>query len=133
MRIFVIGAGQVGSTIVAALHEEHAITVIDLDQIKLDALSYQYDIVTVVGNGASRRVLQEAGVATADLFVACTSRDEANIISAMFSRRLAPRAKAIVRTSNAEYLEIWREHQLDVCRRLQPQHPGNAWLSPTRP
>ncbi len=114
MRIFVIGAGQVGSTIVAALHEGHAITVIDLDQIKLDALSYRYDVVTVAGNGASRRVLEEAGVAEADLFVACTSRDEANIISAMFSRRLAPRAKIIVRTSNAEYLEIWHEQQLDV-------------------
>ena len=114
MRIFVIGAGQVGSTIVAALHEGHAITVIDLDQLKLDALSYQYDVVTVAGNGASRRVLQEAGVAEADLFVACTSRDEANIISAMFSRRLAPKAKIIVRTSNAEYLEIWHENQLDV-------------------
>lgn len=114
MRIFVIGAGQVGSTIVAALYEGHAITVIDLDQIKLDALSYQYDVVTIAGNGASRRVLQDAGAAAADLFVACTSRDEANIISAMFSRRLAPQAKVIVRTSNAEYLEIWRERQLDV-------------------
>jgi trk system potassium uptake protein TrkA len=114
MRIFVLGAGQVGSTIVESLHGEHAITVIDLDPLKLDALSYRYDIVTVVGNGASRRVLQESGVAQADLFIACTSRDESNIIAAIFSRRLAPKAKVIVRTSNVEYFEIWHENQLDV-------------------
>lgn len=114
MRIIVIGAGQVGSTIVSSLHDDHEITVIDLDQAKLDALSHQYDVVTVAGNGASRRVLQEAGVASAALFIACTSRDESNIISAMFSRRLAPQAKVIVRTSNVEYFEIWHENQLDV-------------------
>jgi trk system potassium uptake protein TrkA len=114
MRIFVIGAGQVGSTIVEALHDEHAVTVFDIDPARLTALSYRFDVVTVEGNGASRRTLHDAGIAHADLVIACTSQDEPNIIAAMIVRKLAPRAQTIVRTSNVEYLELWRERQLDV-------------------
>ena len=59
-------------------------------------------------------MLEEAGLADADLVIACTSRDEANIIAAMFARKLAPDARTIVRTENEEYLDVWRERQLDV-------------------
>ena len=114
MRIFVIGAGQVGWTIVEALHGEHNVTVVDLDAARLSALSYRFDITTFEGNGASRRALQDAGVREADLLIACTSRDEVNIISAMLAKKLAPQAKTIVRTTNVEYLEVWHERQLDV-------------------
>jgi trk system potassium uptake protein TrkA len=113
VKILVIGAGQVGSTIVEALHHEHDITVIDLDQARLSPLAHRYDVVTVEANGASRRALQDAGIANADLVIACTSRDEANIVAAMLARALSG-AKTIVRTMNVEYLDIWRERQLDV-------------------
>ena len=114
MRIFIIGAGQVGSTIVEALHDEHELTVIDLDGARLESLAARYDVGTVENNGASRRVLEDAGLADADLVIACTSRDEVNIIVSMFTRRLAPSARTIVRTGNEEYLDVWKERQLDV-------------------
>ena len=114
MKILVIGAGQVGTTIIEALHDEHSITVIDTDPTKLGALSYRYDVLTLEGNGASRRVLQEAGIDGADLVIACTSRDEVNIVAGILAERLAPGARTIVRTQNVEYLEVWRERQLDV-------------------
>jgi trk system potassium uptake protein TrkA len=114
VKIFVIGAGQVGATIVDALHDEHELTVLDLDEERLAALSQRYDIHTVEGNGASRRVLSDAGVAAADLLIACTSRDESNIVSAMICKAVAPRTTTIVRTTNPEYLDVWREGQLDV-------------------
>ena len=113
MRICVIGAGQVGTTIVEALHAEHELTVVDVDATRLSPLSHRFDVMTVQGNGASRRVLQNAGVATTDLLIACTSRDETNIIAAMLTRGVAPSARTIVRTANVEYLEVWRERQLD--------------------
>ncbi len=75
MKIFVIGAGQVGAAIVQALKDEHHLTVFDLDGSRLQALSSRYDLSTVEGNGASRRVLLNAGIAEADLLIACTSRD----------------------------------------------------------
>jgi Trk K+ transport system NAD-binding subunit len=42
------------------------------------------------------------------------SRDEANLVAGTFAHAAAPRAKTIVRTSSAEYVEIWREGRLDV-------------------
>jgi trk system potassium uptake protein len=114
MKIVVIGAGQVGSTVVEALHDDHDITVIDLDEERSAALAERYDALTIVGNGASRRTLAEAGVKDADLFIACTSRDEINIIAAIFAKKLSPATKAIVRTTNEEYLDLWHERELDV-------------------
>jgi trk system potassium uptake protein len=114
VKIYVIGAGQVGTTIVEALHGEHDVTVIDVDEARLSAFSARFDVATFEGNGASRRFLQEVGVSNADLFIACTSRDEINIIAAIFARSLAPEAKTIARTTDVEYLEVWHERQLDV-------------------
>jgi trk system potassium uptake protein len=113
MNIIVLGAGQVGMTIVEALHDEHEVTVIDLDTGRLQALSYRYDVRTVTGNGATRRILQDAGVEKADLMIACTSRDEINLVAAMLAKKLAT-AQTIVRTSNPEYIEAWQERQIDV-------------------
>ena len=86
MKIFLIGAGQVGTAIVEALHDDHELIVLDLDESRLAALTHRYDISTVEGNGASRRVLAAAGVATCDLLIACTSRDESNIVAALATR-----------------------------------------------
>ena len=114
MKIFVIGAGQVGTTIVEALHGDHDVTVLDLDPARLTPLAYRYDVATVEANGASRRSLADAGVRDADLVIACTSRDEANLVAATFARIEAPRATTVIRTSNVEYIELWREGRLDV-------------------
>jgi trk system potassium uptake protein len=113
VRIIVVGAGQVGTTIVEALHSEHDLTVVDLDRTRLAALSNRFDVRTVEGDAASRQTLIEGGTRGADLFIACTSRDEINIISGLMALNLCPEAKTIVRTSNAEYLEVWRERVLD--------------------
>jgi trk system potassium uptake protein TrkA len=114
VKIYVIGAGQVGWTVVEALHDEHEITVIDTDPERLQAVGSRFDVATFRGNGASRRVLQEAGIGDAALFIACTSRDEINIIASILARSLAPKARTIARTTEAEYLEVWHERQLDV-------------------
>ncbi len=113
MKIVVLGAGQVGATIVEALHSDHDVTVVDLDGARLQALSYRYDVSTVRGNGATRRVLQDAAIKRADLMIACTSRDEINLVAATLVKKLSE-AQTIVRTSNPEYLEAWQERQIDV-------------------
>jgi trk/ktr system potassium uptake protein len=114
VKIFIIGAGQVGSTIVEALHGEHELTVVDEDASRLEAISARFEVATVAGNGTSRRVLEDAGLAGSDLLIACTSRDEVNIIASIFCRALTPSTRTIVRTGNEEYLDVWRERQLDV-------------------
>jgi len=114
VKIVVVGAGQVGSTIVEALHGEHDITVIDTATDRLEALAYRYDVRTIEGNGASRKTIQDAGAADANLFIACTSRDEVNLVACSFARVEAPTATSVIRTSNVEYIDLWREGRLDV-------------------
>jgi len=99
---------------VEALHEEHDITVLDTETTRLTGLAGRYDVATYAGDGTSRRDLAAAGVRDADLVIACTSRDEVNLVAGMFARREAKHATTVIRTSNVEYVEVWREGQLDV-------------------
>jgi trk system potassium uptake protein TrkA len=114
MKIVVIGAGQVGTTVIEALHGEHDLTVIDLDGARLNAVSHRYDVTTLEGNGATRSVLQNAGIREADLLIACSSRDEPNIVAAMLAKKFNPGVRTVVRATEVEYLEAWHERQLDV-------------------
>ena len=114
MRIFVIGAGQVGSTIVEALHDEHSVTVFDIDPARVTALSYRYDVVTVEGNGASRAPSTTPVSRTRTSSSRARRRTSRTSSPRCSSDKLAPNAQTIVRTSNVEYLELWRERQLDV-------------------
>jgi trk system potassium uptake protein TrkA len=114
VRIFLIGAGQVGTTIVEALHQDHELTILDAEASRLRAVAERYDVVTYEGDGTSRKDLARAGVGGADLVIACTSRDEVNLVAGMFARREAQGATTVIRTSNVEYVELWRGGQLDV-------------------
>jgi len=120
MRIMVLGAGHVAQALVHALHEEHEITVIDVDAQRLAALSGRYDVRAVEGDGTSKHVVRKAGAEEADLFVGCSPREEANLICAMLVKRLS-KAQTIIRTTSAAYLEAWRERQLDVDFMVSPE------------
>ena len=113
MRIIVLGAGHVGRAIVDALYEEHEITVVDTDAERLQALADRYDVRVVEGNGTTKRVIAEAGIQDCSLFIASTSRQEANLVSAMLVKKLS-RAMVVVRTTSVEYLDAWREREIDV-------------------
>jgi len=114
VKVFLIGAGQVGTTIAEALHEEHEITVLDNEAARLKAIAGRFDVITYEGDGTSRKDLASAGVGGADLVIACTSRDEVNLVAGMFARREASGSTIVIRTSNVEYVELWRGGQLDV-------------------
>jgi trk system potassium uptake protein TrkA len=113
MKIVLLGAGHVGRTVLDALHEEHEIAVIDLDAGRLAALADRYDVRTVEGNGTTRAILEQARVGKADLVLACSSREDANLICAMLVKRLSS-AKVIVRSTSVEYLAAWRAREIDV-------------------
>jgi trk system potassium uptake protein len=120
MQIIVLGAGHVGQAIVHALHEEHKLTVIDVDARRLAGLSDRYDVRIVEGDGTTERVVRRAGVDGADLFLGCSSREEANLVGAMLVKRLSG-AKAIIRTSSTAYLDAWRERHLEVDFMVSPE------------
>ncbi|MFJ5560533.1 Trk system potassium transporter TrkA [Streptomyces sp. NPDC093250] len=113
MRVVVVGVGEVGHTVVKSLAETHECTVIDIDQARLEAVSHAYDVRVTHGSGTRRETLLEAGVADADLVLACTSRDEVNLVTAMLARRLSS-ARTVVRATGTDYLAAWRAGDLDV-------------------
>src|SRR5215212_2607421 len=120
MRIIVLGAGHVARALIEALHEEHDVTVIDVDAGQLAALSARFDVRAVEGDGTSKHVVRKAGAEEADLFVGCSPREEANLICAMLAKRISG-AQTIIRTTSAAYLEAWRERQLDVDFMVSPE------------
>jgi trk system potassium uptake protein TrkA len=113
MRVVVVGAGEVGEAAVASLHEDHDCTVLDLDPERLEAISHEFDVRIVEGSGGDREALEATGVASADLVLACTPRDEVNLVTAMLVRRLGD-ARTVVRTTDMADLKAWREGYLDV-------------------
>ncbi|MBQ7812144.1 MAG: Trk system potassium transporter TrkA [Bacteroidales bacterium] len=106
MKIVIAGAGEVGSHLAKMLsNEANDITVIDSDQERLEALKANTDVVTVEGNPSSIHVLNEAGVAHADLFIAVSpsEQQDINIVSAMLAKKLGSK-KATARINSEEYL-----------------------------
>ena len=112
MKIVIAGAGEVGSHLAKMLsNESNDITVIDTDQKRLNALSAIADIVTVEGNPSTIHTLQEAGVSSADLFIAVNPSDsqDVNIVSAMLAKKLGSK-KVTARINNEEYLTYENKH-----------------------
>ena len=106
MTIIIEGAGEVGSHLAKMLsNEANDITVIDCDAERLLRLSMTADIVTITGNLSSIKVLKEAGVGSADLFIAVNPAEsqDVNIVSALLAKKLGCK-KVCARINDEEYL-----------------------------
>lgn len=99
MKILIAGAGEVGQHLARILADDnHEVTVIDVDTQNLKQLSLHLDILTIEGSALTISVLNEAGVATCDLYIAVTHFPEMNIASAVIAKKLgAPHTIARVR------------------------------------
>lgn len=103
MKIVVFGASEMGCLIATEFFEDHDITIIDKEENKTDALN-KLDISFVPGNGSNINTLKAANIDDADVFIACTTFDEANIVSCLTVSRLS-RAKTVCFVSKPEYIE----------------------------
>ncbi|MBR3610768.1 MAG: Trk system potassium transporter TrkA [Oscillospiraceae bacterium] len=123
MKIVVIGAGKVGSTLAAQLVKEgHEVLVLDTNQERLEMLQNRIDIMTLCGNGASKECLEEAEAADCDIVIAATSADEVNILSCFIARQIGV-SKTIARVRNPEYrtqLEMMKE-ELGLSMIVNPE------------
>lgn len=94
MRTVIIGAGEVGFNTARMLSQEgQNVVLIDSDEKLVERATEQLDALVIHGNGASPRVLAEAGVKNSDLLIAASSSDEVNIIAC-----LAAKAQGVPRT-----------------------------------
>lgn len=107
MKILILGAGQVGSSVATALaSENNDITVVDTDLHRLRELAEKLDIRTVNGHASLPSVLAQAGAEEAELLVAVTSSDEVNLVACQIVAREFGTRTRVARLRESEYLQI---------------------------
>lgn len=105
MKIVIAGSGKVGFTIAQRLcREGHDITLIDRKREVLETASSSMDIMGVCGSCAAPSVLREAEVGEAEVFIAATGNDEANLVSCQVARKMGAK-HTVVRLRNREYMD----------------------------
>ena len=103
LRIIIVGCGKVGRTLVEQLGKEgHDITIVDKNRERISQVSNIYDVMGIAGNGASYKILQEAGIDDADLIIAVTGSDELNLLCCTIATQVGNCA-AIARVRTPEY------------------------------
>jgi len=104
VRIIIIGAGEVGYHIAQRLAgESKEVVVIDLDADSLRKLAEVSDVQTIRGSGSSPKILEEAGITEADIFLAVTDSDEVNLIACFFANMLNPSMTKLARIRHEMY------------------------------
>ncbi len=82
MKIVIYGANELACLIAANLFEDHDIIIIDDESNNSDSFE-KLDIEYIQGSGSNINVLESVGIKSADIFIACTWNDEANIVACL--------------------------------------------------
>jgi trk/ktr system potassium uptake protein len=125
MRIVILGAGQVGSSVAENLvSEANDITVVDIDPARLKRLQDRLDLRTVTGSAAQPAVLEQAGARDADMLLAVTQSDEINMVACKLAATMFNIPTKIARIRSADYLshpEIFSPENFAVDHSICPE------------
>lgn len=101
MNIIIYGATEVGCLLATEFFEDHDITVIDKEENRTEEFD-KLDISFVQGNATDINVLKSADILNADVFIACTALDEANIVACLSAKKISG-VRTICFVSKEEY------------------------------
>ena len=105
LRVIIIGAGKVGFKLAEKLSQEnHEVLVIEQNEDRRKILQEYLDVLVSGGNGASPRVLADAGITHTDLLIAVTDQDEVNMLACMVGK-MAGVARTVARVRSPEYVQ----------------------------
>lgn len=125
MKIIILGAGQVGSSVAANLSTEaNDITVVDHNEKVLHALRDRLDISTVMGRGSHPAILRKAGADDADMIIAVTDSDETNMVACQVAYTLFHTPTKIARVRNVDYLrypKLFNQEALPIDVLISPE------------
>lgn len=125
MKIIILGAGQVGSSVAANLaSEDNDITVIDTDTERLRSLQDRLDIRTIQGKASHPAVLERAGAEDADMILAVTNSDETNMVACQVAYTIFHTPTKIARVRAGAYLDyqqLFAQDALPVDVLISPE------------
>lgn len=101
MKIIIYGATEIGCLLATEFFEDHDITIIDKEENRTDEFN-KLDISFVQGNASNIDVLNNADIKYADVFIACTGIDEANIVACLTAKKISG-IRTICFVSKEEY------------------------------
>ena len=124
MKIIIVGCGSVGRTLARKLNDDgNDVTVIDMSAEKINTLTNRFDVMGIVGNGATHTVQREAGVEQADLLIAVTNSDELNLLCCVIAKKEG-KCQTIARLKNPEYSKdaAYLKEELGLAMVINPEY-----------
>lgn len=132
MKIIILGAGQVGSSVAANLvSEANDITVVDTDMDCLQDLQDRLDLRTVYGHASHPEILKRAGAEDADMILAVTNSDETNMVACQIAHVLFHTPTKIARVRATEYLvfpQLFKEGAFPVDVLISPDQAVTDYI-----
>lgn len=124
-HILILGAGQVGYSLAAALHAYgYQVVVVDRSRERLQALKSDFGIRGVIGHAALPSVQAQAGAADASLLIAVTDSDEVNLTACLVAKRLFHIETRIARVRSRDYHDypqLYRQEAIPVDLLISPE------------
>ena len=118
-RIVIAGGGQIGERLAEAIESRYQVKIIEMNAARCRYLSDTLDSTVVLqGSASDRDLMLEENIADADLFLALTNDDEANIMSSLLAKRLGAK-KVMTIINNPAYVDLIQGGEIDIA--ISPQ------------
>jgi trk/ktr system potassium uptake protein len=118
-RVVIAGGGNIGFRLAQKLEAMHQVKLIERDSRRARRISEQLgNTIVLTGDASDEELLLEENIDSADVFVAVTNAEEANILSAMLAKRLGAK-KVMALINRPAYAELMESGNLDVA--ISPQ------------
>ncbi len=115
MFIIVVGGGKVGFNLTRLLLAEgHEVLVIEREARKCQTITDELGSVAMRGDGCEVAILEQAGTARADIFIAVTGDDEDNLVSCQVAKHKFNVPRSIARINNPKNEHIFKLLGIDV-------------------
>src|SRR5919204_2171073 len=109
MHVLILGCGRVGAALTVSLSKGgHSVAIIDKRADAFERLPPGFQAKQVVGVGFDRTILEEAGIKEADAFIAVSSGDNSNIVSARVALETYHVPNVIARIYDPQRAEIYQ-------------------------
>jgi trk system potassium uptake protein TrkA len=118
-RVVIAGGGQIGERLAEAIESRYQVKIIEMNPARCRHLSDSLDSTVVLqGSASDRDLMLEENIAQADIFLALTNDDEANIMSSLLAKRLGAR-KVMTLINNPAYVDLVQGGEIDIA--ISPQ------------